>query len=170
MFEHDGASSSTPGGPVPVRLRLRLSPSLRELLTRVIDRVHAAMAAAPGNSVTPKVAGESDAELDHAWEQGLRESEAGDAAALLHLLQAEGFGLGDLALDAGQAEAVMRSSVHVRLHLRDTLLRDLNTAELEGELDFFRLPLAEQQGFACYRLLLAIEQDLLLQLDPGLGV
>ncbi len=137
---------------------------------RVIDRVHVAMAAAPGEPSTPAVIGEQDTELDHAWEQGLRECETGDAAELLGLLKADGFGLGDLALDAARAEAIMRSSVHVRLHLRDTLLRDLNTAELEGELDFFRLPQAEQQGFACYRLLLAIEQDLLLQLDPGLGV
>jgi hypothetical protein len=56
----------------------------------------------------------------------------------------------------------------VRLHLRETLLRNLHTNEIEGPLDIFRLPAVEQQGYACYRLLAMLEEDLVYQLDPDL--
>ncbi len=64
----------------------------------------------------------------------------------------------------------MRASVRVRLHLRETLLRDFKTIEeSEGHLDIYRLPPAEQQGYACFRMLGYLEEDLLYQLDPGLA-
>jgi len=152
-------------------VRLRFTPELRELLVAIVGRVHVAHAAAPEEMKppAPNPAELPDPELQAAWAEGLREREDYDTRALLSLMMNPNFGLADLPLTPGSAEAVARASVRVRLHLRETLLRDLNSEETEGGLDVYRLPPAAQQGYACFRLLAHLEEDLILQLDPGLA-
>jgi hypothetical protein len=158
---------SEPGGSI--RVRLRLSPPVRELLRGLVERVQSA-AEAPGSSVDRGFAQSlPDPELLAALRASLRASGEQDAEALLAVLKAPGFGTSDLPLELDAAEAVMRESVRVRLHLHETVLRDLSVEELGGGLRFFRLPLSEQQGYACYRLLAHLEEDLLQQLDPRLA-
>jgi hypothetical protein len=150
--------------------RLRFSPQLRELLAAMIGRVDAAAIAAPNEAQRPgiKPADLPDPDLDAAWAEGLREREEYDTRALLGLVMNSNFGAADLPLTPAAAEAIARASVRVRLHLRETLLRDLNSLEVDGDLDVFRLPPPEQQGYACFRLLAHLEEDLIVQLDPGL--
>jgi len=147
--------------------RLRFSPPLRELLASIIQRVHAAPFTLPTAPVTDASA-EPDPDWQAAWGDSLRERTDLDTTALDALVGDVRFGAADLPLTPVAAEAIMRASVRVRLHLRDTVLRDLKTDQIEGHLDIYRLPAAEQQGYLCYRLLAWLEEDLLHQLDPGL--
>jgi len=150
-------------------VRLRFSPLLREVLVDIVERVHAAeLAASDKQSALPQVPGElPDPDLQTAWAEGLREREEYDTRALLALVTNPQFGKADMLATPSAAEALARASVRVRLYLRETILRDLNSAEVDGDFDVFRLPPAEQQGYACFRLLAHLEEDLILQLDPG---
>jgi hypothetical protein len=152
-------------------VRLRFSPSLREVLMEVVARAYAARAAGPDEraALAPTVGEAPDADLQAAWAEGLREREEYDTLALLDLLKNPHFGQSDLFVASPAAEALARASVRARLHLRETILRDLNAAEAQGDVDVFDLPPAEQQGYACYRLLAYLESDLLIQLEPGLA-
>ncbi len=166
------SDDSTPFPSRPaLRVRLRFSPALRELLVTITGRVHAAQAAASesGNLPAPQSTDLPDPEWQAVWSEGLRERENYDTRALLALISNPQFGTADLMLAPPAAEAVARGSVRVRLHLRETLLRDLDTEEIDGDLDVYRLPPAEQQGYACFRLLAHLEEALILQLDPGLA-
>ncbi len=147
--------------------RLRFSPGLRELLASIVQRVHAAPFTIPPAPVMDASA-PHDPDWQTAWGDSLRERTDLDTTALDALVGDARFGAADLPLTPVAAEAIMRASVRVRLHLRDTILRDLKTDQVEGRLDIFRLPAAEQQGYLCYRLLAWLEEDLLHQLDPGL--
>lgn len=152
-------------------VRLRFSPELRELLVAIVGRVHAARAAAPEELKPPALnhAVIPDPELSAAWAEGLRERENYDTDAFLGLVVNPQFGGADLPVTSSAAEAIARGSVRIRLYLRETLLRDLDTEEIDGDVDIYRLPPAEQQGYACFRLLAHLEEDLILQLDPGLA-
>jgi hypothetical protein len=99
----------------------------------------------------------------------LRTGAAVEAGELAKLLARPDFGVADIFLEPAPAEAVIRGSVQVRLHLHETLLRDLSAGELDGGLEFFSLTPVEQQGYACYRLLIHLEENLLRQIDPGLA-
>jgi hypothetical protein len=147
--------------------RLRFSPALRELLAAMVQRVHAKPIGLPDAPVTDASA-EPDPDWQAAWGDSLRERTELDTTALDALIGDARFGVADLPLTPVAAEAILRGSVRVRLYLRDTVLRNLKTDEIEGHLDVFRLPVAEQQGYACYRLLAWLEEDLLHQLDPDL--
>jgi len=153
-----------------LRVRLRLSPQFRGLLIAVVERTHTAMTHSP--AVPQGLTGDEtkpDADLLTAWVEGLQEGNAGDTSVLMKLVRHPEFGEKDLPLSADDAEAVARAGVRVRLYLRETVLRDLSSAKLEGGTFFYGLPPAEQQTFACYRLLGHLEEDLLLQLDPSLA-
>jgi len=152
-------------------VRLRFTPSLRAVLIDIVGRVHAAQAATPPEHAAPKGKPEElpDPELQAAWAEGLREREEYDTRGLLGLVLNPQFGLADVRVAPAAAEAIARASVRVRLHLRETLLRDLNSTQVDGDLDVFRLPPAEQQGYACFRLLAHLEEDMILQLDSGLA-
>jgi hypothetical protein len=143
---------------------------VRELLVRVVQQVNSAHAAAPNfpGPPPPQPGEPADAELQSAWIESLRESDAGDTLALVELFTHANFGAGDIALSPAAAEAVIRACARVRLHLRDTVLRELTADEAEGAADPFGLSPAEQQGYACFRLLAYLEAELLIQLDPGL--
>lgn len=160
-------------GPVPspgvLRVRLRFSPLLRGVLLDLIQRVDNARAAAPEEITPPSGLPDEppDPDLQAAWADSLRERAGFDTDALQALAANPQFGQADLPVAPPAAEALARASVQVRLHLRETLLRDLTTPEAQGEIDVFRLPPAEQQGYACFRLLAHLEEDLIQQLDPG---
>jgi hypothetical protein len=162
------SAPSAPGRPLA---RLRFSLPLRELLVAMVGRVHTAAAEATDEPPPsgPNPAHSPDPDLDAAWAEGLREREEYDNHALLALVMNPKFGLADLPLTPAAAEAIARASVRVRLHLRETLLRDLNAVEVDGDVDVFRLPAVEQQGYACFRLLAHLEEDLIHQLDPGIA-
>jgi hypothetical protein len=147
--------------------RVRFSPALRELLASIVQRIHAAPFTLPDAPVT-NASAPHDPDWQAAWGDSLRERTDLDTTALDALIGDARFGATDLPLTPVAAEAIMRASVRVRLHLRETVLRDLKTDQIEGHLDIFRLPAAEQQAYACYRLLAWLEEDLLHQLDPGL--
>jgi hypothetical protein len=147
--------------------RLRFSPVLREILAGIVQRIHAAPSTTPSAPVTDAAAA-PDPDWQATWGDSLRERSDLDTTALDALVGDARFGAADLPLTPSAAEAILRASVRVRLHLRETILSDLNTAQIEGQLDPRRLPAAEQHGYACYRLLAWLEEDLLQQLDPGL--
>jgi hypothetical protein len=150
-------------------VRLRFSPSLREALADIVGRVHSARATGPDEQSAPAPIPDElpDPELQAAWAEGLREREEYDTRALLDLMMNPQFGLADLAVTPATAEALARASAHARLYLRETLLRDLNSTQVDGDLDIFHLSPIEQQGYACFRLLAYFETDLILQLDSG---
>jgi len=160
------------GGPSPsggLRVRARLSPPFRELLRAVVQRVQTAAATPPEPSEAPGMADKFiDPELLAALTEELREGAAVEAGELAKLLARPDFGAADIFIEPALAEAVIRGSVQVRLHLHETLLRDLSAGELDGGLEFFSLTPVEQQGYACYRLLIHLEENLLRQIDPGL--
>jgi hypothetical protein len=159
-----GGEPPPPGG---IRVRARLSPPFRELLRAVVQRVQAAAATPPEPpGVTEKLI---DPELLAALTEELRSGAAVEAGELAKLLARPDFGVADIFLEPAPAEAVIRGSVQVRLHLHETLLRDLSAGELDGGLEFFSLTPVEQQGYACYRLLIHLEENLLRQIDPGLA-
>ena len=159
----EGGGESPPPGDI--RVRARLSPPFRELLRAVVQRVQAAAATLPEPGAADKFI---DPELLAALTEELRVGAAAEAGELSKLLARPDFGVADIPLEPAEAEAVMRGSVQVRLHLHDTLLRDLSAGELDGGLEFFSLTPVEQQGYACYRLLIHLEENLLRQVDPGL--
>lgn len=161
-------SNSSAAQPSPGSLfaRLRFSPQLRELLYMMVQRVHAAHATVPEERSVP--AGPPDPELQVAWAEGLRERDENDTRALMALVINGRFGMADVPLSVSTAEAVARASVRVRLYLRETVLRNLSSEQVNGDLDIYSLPPAEQQGYASFRLLAHLEEDLILQLDPGL--
>jgi len=150
-----------------ILVRLRFSPVLRELLAGIVQRVHATPFSLPAAPVMDASA-EPDADWQAAWSDSLRGRANFDTTALDALVGDVRFGAADLPLTPTAAEAIMRACVRVRLHLRETILRDLKTEEIEGPLDIFRLPAAEQRGYACYRLFAMLEEDLVHQLDPDL--
>jgi len=159
--------SESPFGKDSILARLRFSPALRELLASIVQRVHAKPLGLPDAPVTDAAA-EPDPDWQAAWGDSLRERTDLDTTALDALVGDARFGAADLPLTATAAEAILRGSVRVRLYLRDTVLHSLKTEEIEGHLDVFRLPPAEQQGYACYRILAWLEEDLLHQLNPDL--
>jgi hypothetical protein len=165
----EDAAVPPPGADGTVLVRLRLSPPVRALVQGLIERVHAALDVRRQHPLD-EVPGAMpvDEDLLAPWLEGLREGTTHDTRALLALLSRKGFGAEDIPLPAEEAEGVMRACVRVRLHLADTLLRDLKLAEVTGAKQIMRLSLAEQHGYACYRLLVHLEHDLLLQLDPSL--
>jgi len=150
-----------------VLVRLRFSPVLRELLASIVHRVHAAPFTLP-NAPVVDASAEQDADWHTAWRDSLRERSDLDTTALDALVGDARFGVANLPLTPVAAEAIMRACARVRLHLRDTILRDLRSEEVYGTLDIYRRTVAEQQGYACYRLLAMLEEDLVYQLDPGL--
>ncbi|MGA2052608.1 MAG: hypothetical protein ABSH19_04780 [Opitutales bacterium] len=159
---------SEPGGG-QVCVRLRLSAPFRELLRAIVQRVQTAVTEAPDPA--PKLgAGNqaADPELLAALSEELQTGGALDARALADLLARPNFGTGDLPLEPATAEAVIRASVQVRLRLHAAILHRLSASDLGGGLEIFRLNPAEQQAYACYRLLAHLEEDLLHQIDPRL--
>ena len=155
--------------PYPARdsvlARLRFSPVLRELLANIVHRVHAAPFTFPNAPVVDSTA-DHDHDWHAAWRDSLRERSDLDTTALDALVGDARFGVSNLPLTPAAAESIMRACVRVRLHLRDTILRDLKSEEVDGTLDIFRRTATEQQGYACYRLLAMLEEDLVYQLDP----
>ncbi len=165
--------SESGGGPSPsagLRVRARLSPPFRELLRAVVQRVQVAAATLPETPVSSGMEDKfADPELLAALTEELRAGAAEEAGELARLLARPTFGMADIIVEPATAEAVIRGSVQVRLHLHETLLRDLSAEELDGRQEFFRLSPVEQHGYACYRLLIHLEESLLQQLDPGLA-
>jgi hypothetical protein len=163
------AEETAPLFPVPaLAARLRISPKLRDLLVAMVTRVQVAVAENP-HPPTPNPSDLPDPELQLAWAEGLREREEHDSHTLLGLMMNPHFGLENVPLTPAGAEAIARASVRVRLYLRETALRNMNSADVERGIDIYRLPAAEQQSYICFRLLAELEQDLILQLDPGLA-
>jgi hypothetical protein len=168
MSESGGGLPLQPGGPV--RVRLRLSASFRDLLRAIVQRVQTAVTATPDPAPALAPGGQTpDPELLAALNEELKTGGALDAEALATLLARPNFGSADLPLETAAAEAAMRASVQVRLRLHATILRGLSAHDLSGGLEIFRLTPAEQQAYACYRLLAHLEEDLLRQIDPGLA-
>jgi len=166
MSKEEAPNNRPPG---VLAARIRFSPQVREVLVAIIKRVQTAKATAPEDFAVPQGPTEvPDTDLHAAWAEGLRERFAQDNQVLFDLINHEQFGRADLPLTPVAAEAVMRACTSVRLYLRETLLRKLTQAEAERGEHIFRLPPAEQQGYACFRLLGYLEEDLLYQIDPGL--
>jgi hypothetical protein len=157
--------SEADGGPGRVRARLRLTPPFRDLLRSIVEQVQEAVAQNPDDPGGPSVFELPDRELQAALAHEREEAGATDAAALAKLLARPEFGTKEITLGPEEAEAVMRAMVQVRLRLHETLLQEWSPGELDGEVEVFRLSPGEQQGYACYRILAHLTDDLLGQMD-----
>jgi hypothetical protein len=145
------------GGQEGVRARLRLTPPFRDLLRAVVQRAQGAVAADPKLAQGLGFVEKTDPELLAALELELREGGAEEARPE--------FGSAEILLEVEEAEAAIRGSVQVRLRLHETVLQQRSSEELEDARQFFKLSPIEQQGYACYRILAHLEEDLLAQLN-----
>jgi hypothetical protein len=110
---------------------------------------------------------EADAELAEPWRGELLAGQNADVGTLLGLFGPDFFAEGVIALDAANAEAVLRASAALRLRLREAHLRGMEDESLEaGEVDVDELPEAQRLAFAAYIFLATLQEVVIQHLDP----
>ncbi len=145
---------------VEVRLNLDAVAPLLDVMKDAGDELGARLA-------SPAEVPAADDELAEPWRAELLAGQTSDLGVLLGLFGADFFAHGVIALDAANAEAVLRASAALRLRLRETRLRGLEDESLEaGEIDVDELPEAQRRAFAAYIFLATLQEVVIQHLDP----
>lgn len=145
---------------VEVRLNLDAVAPLLDVMKDAADELGPVLAA---DARLP----DADAELSDQWRDELLAGQTSDVGTLLALFGPDFFAEGVIALDAANAEAVLRASAALRLRLRDAHLRGLEDEHLEaGEVDVDEMPEPQRRAFAAYIFLATLQEVVIQHLDP----
>lgn len=141
---------------IEVKLSLPVVAPLLDVIKDVRGDLRSTLAA-------PLAMPELDPEFREAWTNDLLEGQNSDADVLLALFDEDFFAEGVIALDATNAEPVLRACASVRLRLRERQLKGLGDEALEtSEVELEDLEEPVRKAFMCY-LFLATLQELIIQ-------
>jgi len=140
----------------------------QHLIVAMLEMVKTATESLSGRLAMEPQMPEDDEDLQVAWQSDLIEALHADIDYLLTVLRDNHFGKGELIMEEGVAESVMRACSAIRLKLRETALLKLTDHQLEtAEVDILSLPAEMQQCYACYLFLASLQSLILLELDPS---
>ena len=138
------------------------------LIVAMLEMVKAATESLNGHLAVEPQMPEDDEDLQMAWQADLIEALHYDIDYLLMVLRDHDFGKGELIMEEGVAESVVRACSAIRLKLRESALRKLTDHQLESaEVDILSLPTDTQQCYACYLFLASLQSLILIELDPS---
>ncbi len=141
----------------------------REVISGLMPVFIACAEALRGTTAVEVRLPEDAADLAGGWSESLAADLADDVAGLLSFLQTPALAEGVVEIDAGVAEAVMRACSALRLRIRETLLRRIPDRALEtGRVSAGKLALDERRAYFSYVLLAALQEAIIIALDPGL--
>lgn len=138
------------------------------LIVAMLELVKAATESLNGHLAVEPQMPEDDEDLQMAWQADLIEALHYDIDYLLLVLRDHDFGKGELIMEEGVAESVVRACSAIRLKLRESALLKLTDDQLENaEVDILSLPTDMQQCYACYLFLTSLQSLILIELDPS---
>lgn len=104
-----------------------------------------------------------DSEMREVWSEELIQAQNSEVRALLALFDEDFFSTGMVRVAEADADAVVRATAALRLHLRKTMLNSIPDEALEaGGVDIDALKEPTKSAFLCYAFLASV-QDLVLQ-------
>mgnify|MGYP001373360127 CR=1 FL=1 len=121
------------------------------------------------DTVSPAVrTDDMDLEMREAWVEDLLAGQRSDLDVLLGLFGDEFFKDGSIVFDSENADAVLRASAAVRLHLRSHGLQGVDEEQLEsGAVEIESLPEAARRPFVCYLFLATLQELIIQHLNPA---
>lgn len=138
------------------------------VIVAMLEMVKAATESLNGHLAVEPQMPEDDEDLQMAWQADLIEALHYDIDYLLMVLRDHDFGKGELIMEEGVAESVVRACSAIRLKLRESALLKLTDHQLEStEVDILSLPTDMQQYYACYLFLASLQSLILIELDPS---
>lgn len=138
------------------------------LIVSMLEMVKAATDSLSGHLALEPQMPDDDDELKVAWQDDLREALHDDIDYLLTVLRDEQFGNGNMVMEEGVAESILRACSAIRLKLRESALIKITDHQLENaEVDILSLPLEMQHCYACYLFLASLQSLILKELDPS---
>ncbi|MGH8020489.1 MAG: hypothetical protein ACREIA_19825 [Opitutaceae bacterium] len=141
---------------IEVTLNLEVVAPLLDFIKPVIATLDHETAFAPEMA-------QADRELEGVWREGLIHTQVKDCRLLLALFGPEFFESGRIVFHQENSDAVLRAASAVRLKLRETALKTLDDAAIEGgEIELEKLSERERMGFASY-LFLATLQEIIIK-------
>lgn len=147
------------------RIEVKLSLAVVAPLLDVIREMSEGL---KGSLAAPLAMMDLDADLREAWLQDLIDTQNDDLRILLALFDEEFFREGVIALDAENAEPVIRACAAVRLRLRAKHLRGLDDEIMEsGNVELTDLPEPIRKAFMCYLFLATLQELIIQHLDPA---
>lgn len=147
---------------IEVKLSLAVVAPLLDVIKRVGDELRGGLAA-------PGALTDLDPELDAAWRDELQTTQNDEVAALLALFNDEFFHEGVIALDASNAEPVLRACSAVRLRLRGVDLKNLPDDTLEdGSTELSDLEENVRKAFMAYLFLATVQELIIQHLDSSI--
>jgi hypothetical protein len=115
------------------------------------------------NLAAPLAMTDLDPEFTRDWTAELQAGQSADVQVLMSLFDEKFFSDSVIALDASNAEPVVRACAAVRLRLREKYLRSLDDEILESsDIELEQLEEPVRKAFMCY-LFLATLQELIIQ-------
>ncbi len=143
---------------IEVKLSLPVVAPLLDVIKKAADELHGGLAVPLGADV--------DHDLVEVWSTELLALQNEGVARLLAMFDSEFFETGMIAFDEDNAEAILRASAALRLHLRARHLHTFNDESLEtGDMDPDDLPESVRQSFMCYVFLATIQELIIQNLD-----
>lgn len=129
----------------------------------LLDVLKSATEALRDSLACPVTVDDLDPEMRDVWNEELIQEQNTEVKKLLGLFDENFFSTGMVRIAEDQADAIVRATAAVRLHLRKTLLASITDEMLEaGSVDIDRLKEPVRSGFLCYAFLASL-QDLVLQ-------
>jgi hypothetical protein len=142
--------------------RIEVSLNL-EAVAPLLDFIKPVLATLEHETAFATEMAEADREFEGLWRAGLIHTQAEDCQRLMGLFDGSFFEKGRIVLDAENADPVLRAASAIRLKLRETELKTVSDAAIEGGVvSFDALPERERMGFAAY-LFLATLQEIIIK-------
>ena len=147
---------------IEVKLSLPIVAPLLDVIKRVADELR-------GTPAGPGALADIDADFRDAWQAELLAAQNDDMGALLALFGDEFFREGVIALDANNAEPVLRACAAVRLRLRAEELEQLPDETLEdGSTELGDLAEPVRKAFMTYLFLATVQELIIQHLDSSI--
>jgi hypothetical protein len=142
------------------RIEVRLS---LPVVAPLLDVIKTASQSLAENLAAPLAMTDLDPEFTRDWTAELQAGQSADVQVLMSLFDEKFFSDSVIALDASNAEPVVRACAAVRLRLREKYLRSLDDEILESsDIELEQLEEPVRKAFMCY-LFLATLQELIIQ-------
>lgn len=147
---------------IEVKLSLAVVAPLLDVIKRVGDELRRGLA-------SPAALDDLDTDLETAWRDELQAAQNEEVGALLALFSGEFFHEGVIALDANNAEPVLRACSAVRLRLRAFDLKNLPDETLEdGSTELSDLEENVRKAFMTYLFLATVQELIIQHLDSSI--
>ncbi|MGB0372542.1 MAG: hypothetical protein ACPGN3_14505 [Opitutales bacterium] len=145
-------------------LNIRMDPAVRAFLRRMLQGIYESLQeTGKARGYSPEA--EDDLEI---WVEGLESENLEVLEGLLSFVKKEDFGVGAIDLTLEELFAVMKACSCLRLHLRETALKDVTDEALENaEFDPGQFKSGLQEAYIVYSLLAYLQT---LALEGAQGV